>query len=68
MKVTAARKTHQVRHRVAELRVELIDKTFDEPVTVDGIVHNLLHCAADGEEVVVLFILKHIGIAGYEGK
>lgn len=54
--------THQVRQRVSKLGVELVDKTFDEPVTVDRVVHNLLHCTADGEEVVVLFILKHSSI------
>lgn len=51
--------THQVRQRVPKLGLELIDKTFDEPVTVDGVVHNLLHGAADGEEVVVFVVLKY---------
>lgn len=38
--------------------MELIDKTLNQPVTVDGIVNDLLHGSTDGEEVLVLFILK----------
>ena len=45
-------------HWVSKLCVELIDKTLDEPVTVDGIIHNLLHGSTDREEVLILFILK----------
>lgn len=38
--------------------MELVDEALDEPVAVDGIVHDLLHGSADGEEVLVLFILQ----------
>lgn len=43
---------------VAELCVELIDEALDQPVAVDGIVYDLLHGSADGEEVLVFFILE----------
>lgn len=50
--------THQVGYWVSKLCVELIDKTLDEPVTVDRIIYDLLHGSTDGEEVLVLFILR----------
>lgn len=44
--------------RVSELCVELVDKTFDQPVAVDRIIYDLLHGSADGEKVLVFFILE----------
>lgn len=49
-------------HRVSKLHVELIDETLDQPIAVDGIVYDLLHGPTDGEEVLVLFVLKNIDI------
>lgn len=53
-------------HRVSKLHVELIDETLDQPIAVDGIVYDLLHGPTDGEEVLVLFVLKNIDMTGHE--
>lgn len=50
--------TYEMRNRVSKLGVELTDKTLDEPVAVDGILDYLLHGLTDGQEVLILLILK----------
>lgn len=47
-----------MRHRVSKLCVKLIDETFDQPITIDRIIYDLLHGSTDGEKVLVLLILK----------
>ena len=50
--------THEVGHGVSKLCVELIDERLDQPIAINRIVYDLLHGSTDGEEVLVLFILK----------
>lgn len=47
-----------MRYWVSKLCLELIDETLDQPVTIDWIVHNLLHGSTGGEEVLILLILQ----------
>lgn len=44
-------------NRVPKLGVELSNETFDEPVAVHRIIHDLLHGFADRQEVLTLLIL-----------